>query len=114
MVRVVILEGLDRTLLTPHRDLAPASRPDDDRVVRRAEWRGIAIWHPPIGAKPWFTAQMARTLADILRDALADADARGVRSPTLASLSNSDVHALAEQTLAFLRTRPSLTGPTSM
>lgn len=54
---------------------------------------------------------MARTLADILRDALADADARGVRSPTIARLSDGDVQALAEQTLAFLRTRPSTESP---
>lgn len=50
---------------------------------------------------------MTRTLADILREALADADRRGIRSPTLDRLSNSDVQSLAEQTLAFLRTRPS-------
>ena len=50
---------------------------------------------------------MTRTLSDILRDALADADRRGIRSPTLDRLSNSDVQLLAEQTLAFLRTRPS-------
>ncbi len=49
---------------------------------------------------------MSRTLADILRDALADADRRGIRSPTLDRLSNSDVQLLAESTLAFLRTRP--------
>jgi hypothetical protein len=50
---------------------------------------------------------MTRTLADILRDALADADRRGIRRPTLDRLSNSDVQMLAEKTLAFLRTRPS-------
>ena len=50
---------------------------------------------------------MTRTLADILREALADADRRGIRSPTLDRLNNSDVQLLAEQTLAFLRTRPS-------
>lgn len=50
---------------------------------------------------------MTRTLADILRDALADADLRGLRSPTLDRLSTSGVQLLAEQTLAFLRTRPS-------
>lgn len=49
---------------------------------------------------------MTRTLADSLRDALADADRRGIRSPTLDRMSNSDVQMLAEQTLAFLRTRP--------
>lgn len=54
---------------------------------------------------------MARTLTDILRDALADADARGIRSPTLDRLSTSDVQLLAEQTLAFLRTRPSIESP---
>jgi hypothetical protein len=48
---------------------------------------------------------MTRTLGDILRDALADADRRGVRSPTLDRLNNSDVQLLAEQTLAFLRIR---------
>jgi len=54
---------------------------------------------------------MERTLADILRDSLADADARGVRSPTLDRLSKDDVQVLAEQTLAFLRTRPSTESP---
>lgn len=54
---------------------------------------------------------MTRTLADILRDALADADRRGIRSPTLDQLSNSDVQVLAAQTLAFLRTRPSSESP---
>jgi hypothetical protein len=54
---------------------------------------------------------MTRTLADILRDALADADRRGIRSPTLDRLSNSDVQMLAEKTLAFLRTRPSSESP---
>lgn len=56
---------------------------------------------------PWFTSRMPRTVADILRDVLADADRRGIRSPTLDRLSNSDVQLLAAQTLAFLRTRPS-------
>src|SRR4051794_29244255 len=50
---------------------------------------------------------MIRSLADVLHDALADADRRGVRSPTLDRLSSSDVQLLAEQTLDFLRTRPS-------
>src|SRR4051794_4728698 len=54
---------------------------------------------------------MARALADILLDALADADARGIRSPTLDRLSKSDVHLLAEQTVAYLRTRPSSESP---
>jgi Domain of unknown function (DUF3883) len=58
-------------------------------------------------AAPWFTTRMTRTLADILRDALADADLRGIRSPTLDRLSNDDVQMLAEETLEFLRTRPS-------
>jgi hypothetical protein len=39
---------------------------------------------------------MTRTLADILRDALDDADLRGIRSPSLDRLSNSDVQMLAE------------------
>lgn len=50
---------------------------------------------------------MTRALPDILRDALADADRRGVRSPTLDRLSTSDLQMLAEETLAFLRTCPS-------
>jgi len=54
---------------------------------------------------------MSRTLSDILRDALVDADLRGIRSPTLDRLSNSDVQLLAAQTLAFLRTRPSSESP---
>lgn len=54
---------------------------------------------------------MPRTLADILLDALADADRRGIRSPTFDRLSNSDVQLLAAQTLAFLRTRPSSESP---
>lgn len=54
---------------------------------------------------------MPRTVADILHDAIADADERGIRSPTLDRLTNSDVQVLAEQTLAFLRTRPSTDSP---
>jgi len=50
---------------------------------------------------------MTRTLADILRDALADADRPGTRSPTLDRLGNSDVQLLAEKAHAFLRTHPS-------
>lgn len=54
---------------------------------------------------------MPRTVADVLRSSIADADERGVRSPTLERLTNSDVLLLAEQTLAFLRTRPSSESP---
>jgi hypothetical protein len=54
---------------------------------------------------------MTRTVADVLRSSIADADERRVRSPTLERLSNSDVRLLAEQTLAFLRTRPSRESP---
>jgi hypothetical protein len=49
---------------------------------------------------------MPRTRADILLVALADADRRGIRSPPLDRLSNSDVRLIAAQTVAFLRTRP--------
>jgi hypothetical protein len=66
---------------------------------------------PGTDVAPWFTARMPRTLADILLDALADADRQGIRSPTLDRLSNSDVQLLAAQTLAFLRTRPSSESP---
>lgn len=54
---------------------------------------------------------MTRTVADVLRSFIADADERGVRSPTLERLTNGDVQLLAEQTLAFLRTRPSSESP---
>jgi hypothetical protein len=38
---------------------------------------------------------MTRTVAHVLREALADADRRGIRSPTLDRLSSSDVQLLS-------------------
>lgn len=54
---------------------------------------------------------MTRTLAEVLRDALADADRREVRSPTLDRLSSSDVQLLAERTIDYLRSRPNSESP---
>lgn len=62
-------------------------------------------------ARPWFTPRMNRTVADVLRDALEDAERRAVRSPTLDRLSNGDLQLLAAETLAFLRSRPSTASP---
>lgn len=53
----------------------------------------------------------SRFAADILREALADADRRNVRSPTLDRLTESDARLLARQTLAYLRTRASVESP---
>jgi len=64
-----------------------------------------------MSAAAWFTAIMSRTVADVLRDALVDADRHESRSPTLDRLSDSDVQLLAAETLAFLRTRPFTESP---
>ena len=58
---------------------------------------------PGTDVAPWFTARMPRTLAEILLDALADADRRGIRSEWReASLFSRSVVALASAELAEL------------